>query len=158
MNEQKINGLKIMRVYHILKNFSIGPRIFNKYGNYATNFLINAAVAKADAMKTCRTLKNLFQNYQAYLCKFQNNYSISYKEVGLLLQPKVQGLYCLVRQIANVSLSRYSLLSRQVFHRKLTRFNKFCPFLFGMFQRKFTKTVENYFRYVSFLRKGSTKA
>ena len=34
-----------MRFYHILKNFSIGPRIFNKYGNYATNFLNNAGVA-----------------------------------------------------------------------------------------------------------------
>lgn len=34
-----------MRVYHILKNFSIGPGIFNKYGNYATNFLNNAVVA-----------------------------------------------------------------------------------------------------------------
>lgn len=32
-NEQKINGLKIMRFYHILKNFSIGPCIFNKCGN-----------------------------------------------------------------------------------------------------------------------------
>ena len=77
--------------------------------------------------------------------------------MGPLLQPKVQGLYCLVEQIAKVSLSRYSFLSRQAFHRKLIRFNKFYPFLFGMFQRNFTKTVENYFSYVLFLRKGSAK-
>ena len=73
-NEQKINDLKIMRFYHVLKNFSIGLRIFNKYGNYATNFLNNNGVAN---------ILKLMQWEFVKLC-----YSMSYKEVALLASAK----------------------------------------------------------------------